>query len=192
MVTTAKEASPAVVRLVELTTEQSERLVAEATEDANRIRQEANRSAQQLTSDAQTRAERIESEARVNAERVQGDALSRAEALDRDIDTRRVEMFGELEQQRDELTTTVDDLRSFEATYRQNLASQLRDQIKTLETTRAEPDEVPEAAQPSAAGPEASNGSENLNDPDDDGPPTLGGGSTSDTPRLDALLGDQR
>ena len=81
VVTTAKEASPAVVRLVEMTTEQSERLVAEATEDANRIREEANRSAHQLTSDAQTRAERIESEARVNAERVQGDALSRAEAL---------------------------------------------------------------------------------------------------------------
>ena len=192
VVTTAKEASPAVVRLVELTTEQSERLVAEATDDANRIRQEANRSAHQLTSDAQTRAERIESEARVNAERVQGDALSRAEALDRDIDTRRVEMFGELEQQRDQLTTTVDDLRSFEATYRQNLASQLRDQIQTLETTRAEPDEVPEAAQPSAVGPEASNGRDSVNDPDDDGPPTLGGGSTSDTPRLDALLGDQR
>ena len=101
-------------------------------------------------------------------------------------------MFGELEQQRDQLTTTVDDLRSFEATYRQNLASQLRDQIQTLETTRAEPDEVPEAAQPSAVGPEASNGRDSVNDPDDDGPPTLGGGSTSDTPRLDALLGDQR
>ncbi|HEX5730052.1 DivIVA domain-containing protein [Microbacterium sp.] len=192
VVTTAKEASPAVVRLVELTTEQSERLVAEATEDANRIRQEASRNAQQLTSDAQTRAERIESEARANAERVQGDALSRAEALDRDIDTRRVEMFGELEQQRDQLTTTVEDLRSFEASYRQTLAAELHNQIKTLETTRAEPDEVPEGAQPSPGEPEASTGSENLRDSDDDGPPTLGGGSTSDTPRLDALLGDQR
>ena len=43
-------------------------------------------------------------------------------------------MFGELERQRDQLSTTVDDLRSFEAAYRQNLAAQLRDQIETLET----------------------------------------------------------
>ena len=65
VVTTGKEASSAVVRLVEMSTEQAERLVAEATEDANRIREEANRTAQQLTTDARTRAERIESEARV-------------------------------------------------------------------------------------------------------------------------------
>ena len=44
VVTTGKEASSAVVRLVEMSTEQAERLVAEATEDANRIREEANRS----------------------------------------------------------------------------------------------------------------------------------------------------
>ena len=90
MVTTSKEASSAVVRLVEMSTEQAERLVAEATADANRIREQANRSAHQVTTDARTRAERIESEARVHAERLQGDALSRAEALDRDIDVRRV------------------------------------------------------------------------------------------------------
>ena len=37
VVTTGKEASAAVVRLVEMSTEQAERLVEEATEDANRI-----------------------------------------------------------------------------------------------------------------------------------------------------------
>ena len=38
MVTTGKEASAAVVRLVELSTEQAERLVEESTADAKRIR----------------------------------------------------------------------------------------------------------------------------------------------------------
>src|ERR671912_2318368 len=79
VVTTGKDASAAVVRLVELSTEQAERLVNEATEDANRIREEANRTAHQVTTDARTRAERVESEARVNAERGQADAPSRAE-----------------------------------------------------------------------------------------------------------------
>ena len=201
VVTTSKEASSAVVRLVEMTTEQSERLVAESTADANRIREEANRSAHQVTTDAQTRAERIESEARVHAERLQSDALSRAEALDRDIDNRRSEMFGVLERQRDELSVTVDQLRSFESTYRQNLTAQLRDQIQTLENAKAEPDDVPDAAQPSAGigdeGAAASKGSDSSSGTVDgaqnhDDPPTLGGGASSDTPRLDALLGDQR
>ena len=201
VVTTTKEASTAVVRLVEMSTEQSERLVAEATEDANRIREEADRGAHQVTTDAQTRAEQIESEARVHAERLEGDALSRAEALDRDIDVRRSEMFGDLERQRDELTTTVHQLRSFESAYRQNLTAQLRDQISMLENAKAEPDDVPDGAQSSAetgdAGVTTNNGSDGSYDtadgaPDQDDPPTLGGGSTSDTPRLDALLGDQR
>ena len=145
MVTTGKEASAAVVRLVEMSTEQAERLVAEATEDANRIREEANRTAHQVTTDARTRAERVESEARVNAERVQADALSRAEKLDREIEGRRGEMFGDLERQRDELTATVAALRSFEATYRANLTSHLRSQIEMLEAGRAEPTDPPEA-----------------------------------------------
>jgi DivIVA domain-containing protein len=54
VVTTGKEASAAVVRLVEMSTEQAERLVEEVTADANRIREEANRTAHQLTTDART------------------------------------------------------------------------------------------------------------------------------------------
>ena len=42
VVTTGKEASAAVVRLVELSTEQAERLVEECTADAKRIPEEAN------------------------------------------------------------------------------------------------------------------------------------------------------
>jgi DivIVA domain-containing protein len=144
VVTTGKEASAAVVRLVELSTEQAERLVEEATADANRIREEANRTAHQLTTDARTRAARVESEARVSAERFNADAHSRAEKLDREIESRRAETFDDLERQRDHLTAAVEALRNFEAAYRTNLTGHLRKEIETLESGRAEPDEVPD------------------------------------------------
>jgi len=200
VVTTGKEASTAVVRLVELSTEQAERLVNEATEDANRIREEANRTAHQVTTDARTRAERVESEARVHAERLQADALGRAETLDREIEARRSEMFGDLERQRDELTDTVSSLRTFEATYRSNLTDHLRSQIETLESGRAEPSDPPEVVRDLQPADGSTNGAAAVGDGDDsvapadrDDSPTLGGGSpTSNTPRLDALLGDQR
>ena len=206
VVTTGKEASAAVVRLVEMSTEQAERLVAEATEDANRIREEANRTAHQVTTDARTRAERVESEARVNAERVQADALSRAEKLDREIEGRRGEMFGDLEKQRDDLTAAVAALRSFEAAYRANLTNHLRSQIESLETGRSEPVDPPEVirdlrpVEKSTNGAVASGTGDSETAPhgergerERDDAPTLGGGTpTSNTPRLDALLGDQR
>jgi DivIVA domain-containing protein len=207
VVTTGKEASAAVVRLVEMSTEQAERLVAEATEDANRIREEANRTAHQVTTDARTRAERVESEARVNAERVQADALSRAEKLDREIEGRRGEMFGDLEKQRDDLTAAVAALRGFEAAYRANLTNHLRSQIESLETGRSEPVDPPEVirdlrpvdtstngavASGSGDGADTAPPSHGEREQRDDAP-TLGGGTpTSNTPRLDALLGDQR
>jgi DivIVA domain-containing protein len=200
VVTTGKEASAAVVRLVELSTEQAERLVAEATEDANRIREEANRTAHQVTTDARTRAERVESEARVNAERVQADALSRAEKLDREIEGRRSEMFGDLEKQRDDLTAAVAALRKFEAAYRANLTNHLRAQIESLETGRSEPVDPPDVVRDLRPVETSTNGAGSGSDSDTapvqgerDDAPTLGGGSpTSNTPRLDALLGDQR
>ena len=144
VVTTGKEASAAVVRLVELSTEQVERLVEESTADAKRIREEANRTAHQLTTDARTRAARVESEARVNAERLNADAHSRAEKLDREIESRRAEMFDDLERRRDHLTAAVGALRDFEAAYRTNLTGHLRKEIETLESGRAEPDELPD------------------------------------------------
>src|SRR5215211_6822773 len=199
VVTTGKEASTAVVRLVEMSTEQAERLVEEATEDANRIREEANRTAHQLTTDARTRAERVESEARVNAERLQADALSRAEKLDREIEGRRGEMFGDLEKQRDDLTAAVAALRSFEAAYRSNLAGHLRRQIETLESGRAEPVDVPDVIRELKPTESNSNGTVQpgehglVDQPQrEDAPSFSRGGSPSNTPRLDALLGDQR
>jgi DivIVA domain-containing protein len=196
VVTTGKEASAAVVRLVEMSTEQAERLVNEATEDANRIREEANRAAHQVTTDARTRAERVESEARVNAERLHADAMGRAEKLDREIESRRGEMFGDLERQRDELTATVIALRTFEATYRTNLSNHLRSQIETLESGRAEPEDAPEIVRdlrPVEVASKRNGASAPDGQPQErDETPTLGGGASSDTPRLDALLGDQR
>src|SRR5215216_6934515 len=144
VVTTGKEASAAVVRLVEMSTEQAERLVEEVTADANRIREEASRTARQLTTDARTRAGRVESEARINAERLQANAHSRAEKLDREIESRRGEMFDDLERRRDHLTAAVGALRDFEAAYRTNLTCHLRKEIETLKSGRAEPDELPD------------------------------------------------
>ncbi len=195
VVTTSKEASTAVVRLVELSTEQAERLVAEASAEANDIRQKATRSAEQVTTDSRTRAERVESEARVNAERMQADATSRAEKLDREIESRRTDLVGELEKQRDGLVSTVSALRQFEAKYRSNLTSHLRSQIESLESGEDEPSDAP-----AILGKVESSGGRQRNlseakpvaQPDRDEAPTLGGGSASDTPRLDALLGDQR
>jgi DivIVA domain-containing protein len=196
VVTTGKEASAAVVRLVEMSTEQAERLVQEATEDANRIREEANRTAHQLTTDARTRAERVESEARVNAERLQADAMSRAEKLDREIESRRGEMFGDLERQRDDLTASVAALRNFETAYRTNLTSHLRKQIETLESGRAEPNDIPDMAR--ELKPIESNSNGVNTSPGEHGAAdqpqhsSYSAGSASNTPRLDALLGDQR
>jgi len=203
VVTTGKEASAAVVRLVEMSTEQAERLVDEATEDANRIREEANRTAHQLTTDARTRAERVESEARVNAERLQADALGRAEKLDREIEARRGELFGDLERQRDDLTAAVGSLRNFETAYRTNLTSHLRQQIESLESGRAEPVEVPDMVREHKPVEGHSNGigspqqsspqqSEHSGADQREDAPSYSGGSGSNTPRLDALLGDQR
>ena len=185
VVTTAKEASTAVVRLVEMSTEQAERLLAEATEDAKRIREEATSNAEQVTTDARTQAERLETEARANADKLQALTLSRSEQLDREIDERRAELLDHMQSQRDELSSSVRDLRAFEAAYRSNLAEHLRTQISTLESGSAEPTPVPDLALPKGSA-------------DQDGADAPGDGSTakpeaaSETPRLDALLGDQR
>jgi DivIVA domain-containing protein len=194
VVTTGKDASAAVVRLVELSTEQAERLVNEATEDANRIREEANRIAHQVTTDARTRAERVESEARVNAERLQADAQTRIQRIEKEIESRRGEMFGDLQKQREDLTKTVVALRTFEANYRRNLANHIRSQIETLETVRLEPADAPEVIR--NAGTEQSSSTKNRVSLREGAPrdetPTMGGGQATETPRLDALLGDQR
>ncbi|WCC80583.1 DivIVA domain-containing protein [Cutibacterium equinum] len=167
VVTTSAEASPAVVRMVELALADAERVVNEADEEANRKLHAAETKAHELTVDAQTRAERIESSARVNAEKMTSDAKSNADRINADAQNRRTELFRELEAERDTLASNVDHLRSFEAGYRDALTSHLRAQADNLEKGVFEPAELPELLK-----------SENRVAP---------GGSS--TPRLDALIG---
>lgn len=154
VVTSSAEASPAVTRLLQMATEQSERLVGEAQVESQRIvssaRAEAesvidnaNKKAHETLTDARTRADRIESEARVNAERVTKEAQQRAEAVSGEADARRAELFTALEQERDVLRTKVDHLRSFESTFRTNMSTHLQSQIKALSEATIEPADTP-------------------------------------------------
>jgi len=201
VVTTSNEASTAVVRLVQLSTEQAEHLVHEATAEAAHIREDATSKAQQVTEDARTRAERLESEARVNAERVQAEAQSRSQSLDQELAQRRTELFGDLDRQRDTLTETVARLRDFEQRYRSNLHDHLQGQLSTLQQVGLEPEGGPERTAPrSSSAPQEESQADGQNGSaaqqtgsqpaQGDGPTT--GSPTSDTPRLDALLGEQR
>lgn len=175
VVTSSAEASPAVTRLLQMATEQSERLVGESQTEANRViaaaRAEAenvidgaNKKAHESLTDARTRADRIESEARINADKVTSDAQRRADAVSGQADARRAELFTALDQERDLLRGKVDHLRSFEATFRGNLTSHLQSQIKALTEATLEPSDTPAI----------------MNEP----------APESATPRLDALLNE--
>ena len=190
IVTTGKEASTAVVRLVELSTEQAERLTAEAEAEAAQIREQANAAAAEIAAQTKARAEQQEAEAK-----------SRSESLERELQDRRSHLVGELEQQRDSLTATVLALRTFEATYRSNLARHLQSQIEALESGSEEPADPPAAlsvaASPTGEGAKPAPGS--APQAAGDAPASTAdsktgdqGHSPSETPRLDALLGDQR
>ena len=222
VVTTGAEASSAVVRLVALSTEQAERLVDEATAEAAKIREDASAEAQQLTGDAQARAERISTEAQEAAARVQAEAQSRADNLDNEIAGRRSDLLDGLNAERDALQIAVGQLRSFEAGFRSNLTNELREHIGTLENRNAQPYEVPALADPTAvseaeqraaatdgpAADEESDGDEAAEAaslgtqadtadsgsvfPEDDPAEDTQDGTSSETPRLNALLGDQR
>ena len=201
VVTTGPEASSAVVRLVALSTEQAERLVIEATDEANEIREQAATAARELTSDAQARADRIQAEAQESADRVQEEARGRADSLDAEVASRRSALLDALNAERDQLQQAVGQLRTFEASFRANLTEELRQHISRLEAGHAQPNEVPALADAqSAAAPtadaETASAAESTDSvfPDDD-PAGDAGDATADqaseTPRLDALLGDR-
>lgn len=181
VVTTSSEASAAVVRLVQMSTEQAESLVAEAEAEADRIKSEAERTAKQVTTDAATRAERVESEARVNAERIRSDAQTRADRLNRDTEDKRRELFSELEKQRDQLAASVAELRKFESDFRQNMTNELRSHIDALQAGKAEPAGTPNVLNEMDSDQADSTDSEASSED---------GQSGSGTPRLDALLGN--
>lgn len=180
VVTTTAEASPAVVRLVQLAAEQSEQLVNEATSEAKRKVEEANQKANQITTAARTKSERLESEARANADRVTSEAQGRAADVDRQVGLRRAELFAELEQERDQLQDAVGQLRAFEANFRQSFTSHLKQQLQSVESISFEPSHKPALA--------------DRNSGNDDGRRARQGdsGSQSNTPRLDALLGENQ
>lgn len=192
VVTTASEASPAVVRLVQVSTEHAEQILNEAKEESAKMKAEAERTAKQLTTDATTRAERVESEARVNAERIRSEAQNNAERLNQDAETKRRELFGELEKQRDQLAASVSDLRKFESDFRQNLTNELRSHIDHLSAGKAEPPSAPavlnelgrDSENGAAGGPSNAQPNRGVQDGNQQATP-------SDTPRLDALLGEQ-
>ena len=146
-VATREEATPAVVRLVSLATEQAERLVDEANNEAQRKINEAKQQAYEITSDARTRAERIESEARVNADQINREAQSRADRMNGEVDRRRTELFAELEREQGILTQKVAALRGFESSYRENMRGYLSRHLESLEQNLPEPLDVPELAE---------------------------------------------
>ncbi|AZZ41824.1 DivIVA domain-containing protein [Acidipropionibacterium jensenii] len=166
VVTTSAQASPAVVRMVELAIADAERVVHEAQEEAHRKTSDAEKKAHEHIVDAQTRAERIESAARVNADRMVSEAKQNAEQVTTDAKARRNDLFTKLEKERDELAGKVDQLRTFESGYRQNLVNQLRGQAESIEKGVFEPTETADLVR-----------SENRVAP-----------GTSATPRLDALI----
>lgn len=161
VVSTTDQASPAVVRLVQLATEQAEKVVTEADSEAKRKVADAERRAFEITTDARTKADRVESEARVSAERLVSEATDRAAQIDRETADRRKELFAALEAERDDLRIKVDHLRGFESTFRDNLTNHLQSQLESLRNARPEPREIPALA-----------------------------ARSGHTPRLDALMGE--
>lgn len=224
VVTASTEASPAVIRLVQMATEQSEVLVTEATAEAKRTIEEATQKAHQITTDARTKSERVESEARVNAEkmtnearstaervtseardsaqRVTSEAQSRAADVDRRSEQRRIELFAKLEEERDQLQDAVGQLRAFEANYRQSFTSHLKQQLHVVETIALEPTSKPALADGSGSvssdGRRAQQGGSpgsgnDVSQPSKEASAQQGSGSQqSNTPRLDALLGENQ
>ena len=147
-VTTSAQASPAVARMIELSTASAERVVSEAQDEANRKIAAAERKVHELTVDAQTRAERIESAARVNSEKLESDAKANADQVNTDAANRRDDLFRQLESERDVLLARVDRLREFESNYRQAFVSQLRTQADRMDQAAFEPSETPHLLEP--------------------------------------------
>lgn len=219
VVSTAADASPAVVRLVQLATEQAEQLVGEAAAEARRRVDEARQKADQITGQARSQAERAEAEARTRAERTTSDAQGRAADLDRQTGSRRAELFANLERERDHLQDAVAQLRAFEQNYRTTFTGHLKEQLQAVDGLAFEPSAKPALADRATAGaagrePTGGNGrgagaergtsapqAQGPSGPRAQGPsgPQAQGpsapqaqGRGSATPRLDALLGENR
>lgn len=164
-VTTSGQASPVVIRLVQLATEQAENLIQEAESEAIRKRQDAERGADETTAAARAEAERIEAAAKEEADRLAREAQNHAQQVETDANSRRSELFSTLEREREDFEAKVDRLRDFESSYRSSLIDHLRKQADAVEGDLLEPSDAP-----------ALLGDER---------------GKSATPRLDALLADK-
>lgn len=165
VVNTSAEASPAVIRLVQLATEQAESVVTEAEAEAESKRQAAEAAAEQTTKDAEQRAAQIEADAKAEAERLRSEAKAEYEKVTTDAKNRRQEVFTTLENEREQFAAKIDALKKWESSYRGNLTQHLRNQADALENETMVPS---------------------------DAPALLGDERTSSaTPRLDALLADK-
>ncbi len=142
-VTTSSEASSAVVRLVELATQQAETLLADAKSEAQRHLDQTNAEAARLAQEAQDRADQLDSESRQNAERILSDARTRADRLDSEIRDRRAELFTSLENDRDLLLDRVNQLREYEENYRRTFTGFLQTQIEHLNSADVTPGAKP-------------------------------------------------
>lgn len=200
-VTTSSEASAAVTRLVQMSTEHAESVVAEAEAEAARIRAEADQSAKQLTDDATARAERVESDARTNAEQVRAQAQDDADQLDQQTERRRQDLMSQLESERDQLAESVAGLRAHEDHFRQALTDELRGYIDALSGGSSEPSPAPAVlahARPAGEQTPESGDTAAADQPETDATDgaSAAAGAASDadgdstTPRLDALLGE--
>lgn len=74
VVSTAADASPAVARLLQMATEQSEQLTLEARQESDRRVSEATTTAEHLVADARSQAEQLGHEAQAHSERVRREA----------------------------------------------------------------------------------------------------------------------
>lgn len=164
-VSTSAEASPAVVRLVQLATEQAENVVNEAQAEATRKLDDAAKRAHEMTSSAQSRADQIVGEAQVRAERLRSeaeagaakttsdaqneanrlvsDAEEHAARLHSQTEDRRRELFTQLENDRDVLAGKVTRLRDFETNYRTTLTERLNLMLEELDRTSFDEENKP-------------------------------------------------
>lgn len=166
VVTTSAEASSSAIRLVSLATEQAERVITDADVEAAEKLAAAQKAAGETTNAAQAKAEEIRATAQGEADRLLAEARAHAEQAEVDARARREELITNLEAERDEFASKIDQLKSWESSYRSRIADYLRGQVEAVESGHFSPDDAP-----SLLGDER---------------------NTSATPRLDALLADRQ
>ena len=208
VVTTSSEASPAVVRLVQMATEQAERLVNEAEAEAHATvesadqqaqvtidqanRQasqtidQANRQAADTVENANRESHQTITDAQTRADRIQSEARVNAERVTSDAQGRADNLDNEVKMRRAELFSGLEDERD----QLQKNVGQLRDyessfRRKFSDLIRQQLGSLESAQLEPESRPAL------VNDLDSKRPTSIGR-SASSTPRLDALMGDHR